>query len=107
MARKPVLFESDVSGIAPPVGPVKKPKSTRPKISAKPRRTSPRKPPVVTARPEPAEAPLPVHGLDQEEVARLAYAYWLERGGQGGSAENDWYRAEQELRARKATSSGA
>lgn len=34
----------------------------------------------------------------QEEIARLAYHYWLDRRGQHGSAEQDWLRAEQELR---------
>ena len=36
----------------------------------------------------------------QEEIARLAYSYWEARGGEGGSAEEDWLRAEQELRTR-------
>ena len=36
-----------------------------------------------------------------EEVARIAYSYWESRAGEGGSAEEDWLRAEQELRARK------
>ena len=35
-----------------------------------------------------------------EDIARLAYAIWEARGGNGGSAEDDWYRAEQEIRAR-------
>jgi hypothetical protein len=34
----------------------------------------------------------------QEDIARLAYLYWEARGCQGGSAEEDWLRAEQELR---------
>jgi hypothetical protein len=34
----------------------------------------------------------------REEVARLAYLYWEARGCQGGSPEEDWLRAEQELR---------
>lgn len=38
--------------------------------------------------------------LDRAEVERLAYFYWLERGGQGGSPEEDWFRAEAELRRR-------
>jgi hypothetical protein len=38
---------------------------------------------------------------DREEIARLAYSYWVGRGGRGGSPEDDWYRAEQELRARR------
>jgi hypothetical protein len=35
-----------------------------------------------------------------EEIARLAYSYWEARGCQGGSPEEDWVRAEQELRTR-------
>jgi hypothetical protein len=35
--------------------------------------------------------------LDQEEIARLAYQFWLERGCPIGSAEQDWFRAEDEL----------
>jgi hypothetical protein len=33
-----------------------------------------------------------------QDIAQLAYSYWLARGCQGGSAEEDWLRAEQELR---------
>ncbi len=40
---------------------------------------------------------IPTH----EAIARLAYAYWEARGGQGGSPWEDWYRAEQELLRRK------
>jgi len=35
----------------------------------------------------------------REQIARLAYSYWQARGYQGGSPEEDWLRAEQELRA--------
>ena len=41
-----------------------------------------------TIRPEPS----------QEEIRALAHSYWLARGCQGGSAEEDWRRAEEELR---------
>lgn len=34
---------------------------------------------------------------DSQEVARLAFSYWESRGCQGGSPEDDWYRAEEEL----------
>ena len=33
----------------------------------------------------------------REEIARLAEQYWMERGRQDGSAEQDWLRAEREL----------
>ena len=32
-----------------------------------------------------------------EEIAQLAYSYWEARGYQGGSPEEDWLRAENEL----------
>jgi len=36
--------------------------------------------------------------LDREEIAKLAYHYWLAREGRAtGSPEEDWFRAEQEL----------
>jgi hypothetical protein len=34
----------------------------------------------------------------RDEIARLAEKFWMERGQQDGSAEQDWLRAEQELR---------
>jgi len=36
----------------------------------------------------------------REEIAALAYSFWEARGHQGGSPEEDWLRAEEELRAR-------
>jgi hypothetical protein len=37
-----------------------------------------------------------------EEIASLAYSYWEARGYQGGSPEEDWLRAEDELRSKTA-----
>jgi hypothetical protein len=34
----------------------------------------------------------------REEIARLAERYWAERGWPEGSPEQDWLRAEQELK---------
>ncbi len=34
---------------------------------------------------------------DNDEIAALAYAFWEERGQPVGSAEVDWFRAEQEF----------
>jgi len=44
--------------------------------------------------PAPKAKPEPTH----EEVSRLAYRFYLERGGQNGSPAEDWARAEQTLR---------
>jgi len=33
----------------------------------------------------------------QERIALLAYSYWERRGRQGGSPEEDWFRAEREV----------
>jgi hypothetical protein len=43
--------------------------------------------------------PVQSHSVaDHEEIARLAYAYWVERGCPHGSSEEDWFRAETTLR---------
>jgi hypothetical protein len=34
----------------------------------------------------------------REEIARLAYSYWQTRGCPIGSPEEDWFRAEREIR---------
>jgi hypothetical protein len=33
----------------------------------------------------------------REKIALLAFGYWVQRGCQGGSAEEDWFRAEREM----------
>ena len=38
--------------------------------------------------------------LSREQVAQLAHRFWAERGHQHGHHEEDWYRAEQELRGK-------
>ena len=53
--------------------------------------------PIAAAEP-PVSQPSP-EGPSREEIARLAYSYWEARGFQGGSPEEDWLRAEQELAA--------
>ena len=45
--------------------------------------------------------------LDQEAIARLAYFYWEERGCQNDSPDEDWFRAEAELRSRLACAATA
>jgi hypothetical protein len=51
------------------------------------------------------DAPAELHGSAAQndggdvEIAQLAYSYWEARGCANGSAEEDWVRAEQELKA--------
>ena len=35
-----------------------------------------------------------------ERIAELAYSFWLSRGCQDGNPQDDWFRAEHELRSR-------
>jgi hypothetical protein len=71
-----------------------KPATTRAKRSAA----------VVAVAPEtqtPQELP------SREQIAALAYSYWVGRGRQGGSPEADWLHAEQELAAKPQAASAA
>ena len=45
--------------------------------------------------------------IDREAIALLAYSYWEARGFLGGSPEEDWLRAESELRTGLAASAVA
>jgi hypothetical protein len=55
---------------------------------------------VAVAAPAPAPAEID-RAPSPDEIAHTAYQYWLARGGQGGSPEDDWFRAERELRSRR------
>lgn len=71
----------------------------------RPRRTAtPARSPRSVAAPE-TESEATVSNISEtsfeparDEIARLAYLFWLERGSQHGSAEEDWLRAEHQLR---------
>lgn len=62
-----------------------------------------RRKPTTKRAPRAVEASTPaveaVAEPSREAIAKLAYSYWEARGYQGGSEEEDWLRAEQELRA--------
>jgi hypothetical protein len=58
-------------------------------------------PEAMDASSEMAAGQIAVPFTSQDEVAQLAYSYWLERGCQGGSPEEDWLRAEEEVRRRR------
>jgi hypothetical protein len=53
---------------------------------------------AILDTPSAAAAAESVTSLVHEEIAVLAYSYWADRGYQGGSPEEDWLRAEHELR---------
>jgi hypothetical protein len=55
--------------------------------------------PVILAAPQ-AVADVTAYEPSRDEIAQQAYLYWEARGCQGGSCEEDWLRAEQELRLR-------
>ena len=85
-------------GTGPGTPPVKRPKTPRAPTTVGPESTAIRK----------TRASLgPLSDAEREEVARIAYTYWQARGGQGGSAEEDWLRAEEEYRERRAAPRGA
>lgn len=73
------------------VAKVEKPKKTR-TAATMPRKTTPKKEKVVEI------SQLVI--VSQEMIERAAYQLWLQRGGQHGSALEDWIKAEQELRGR-------
>lgn len=55
---------------------------------------------VESVTPVAAEAaPVAPRIVSHEEIAKLAYCYWADRGYQGGSPQEDWARAEQTLLA--------
>ena len=49
---------------------------------------------------EEADGPVTV-SFPHDEIAMLAYYYWQARGCPHGDREQDWFRAEEELKARK------
>jgi len=79
----------------------KKTPATKTATTAKPRK-APAKKSANGAEANPvAENHIPValgRSVSQEEVARLAHCFWQERGHKHGQHEEDWYRAEQQLR---------
>jgi hypothetical protein len=71
--------------------------------------TTPKKPRATASKEAAPKATAPKKGtakgtvtqmVSREEIARLAHQYWAERGHQDGHHEEDWYRAEQELRGK-------
>ena len=64
--------------------------------------------PSKAAEPKAHRSPRPAPTLEleydakahQKEIAQVAYRIWLERADRPGSPEDDWLKAEAEVRAR-------
>ena len=76
--------------------------ATRPRAKRAAEPLAPLAPADAGDRCAPVDAPVlaTVYAPTNEEIAKLAYLYWEARGCQGGSPEEDWLRAEEELRNR-------
>jgi hypothetical protein len=59
---------------------------------------APAKPRKTAKKNETAVEEIKLASPTREQIAELARKYWAERGWQDGYAEQDWLRAEQELR---------
>jgi hypothetical protein len=96
MSRKHHAIYSDPTGAAAAARPAKQRASrTKGSVSS----TS------EISSPAPAQTAGPV--IEREAIALLAYSFWEARGFTGGSPEEDWLRAERELRTTLASSAVA
>jgi Protein of unknown function (DUF2934) len=80
---------------------VKKP-GAAPKAAAKPQKSAPTNSTKTTsaAKKSVVSANGAGSSIAHDQVARLAHRYFEERGRKHGHHEEDWFRAEQELRAK-------
>jgi hypothetical protein len=67
------------------------------KAPAKPRKATTKKTGTTA---EVASISIHNHTPSHDQIAELARKYWAERGYTDGQQEEDWFRAEQELRAK-------
>ena len=99
MARKRVSQDPIIlSGAAP--APVRRKTPTSRTVRTAATETSTPDETQATVGPEEPRAEVPSSAVatpTYQEIAALAYSYWVARGQQGGSPEEDWLRAEQEL----------
>ncbi len=96
MARKR-LSENPVI-VSTPAAPARH-KSATPKRTSKTPEIQPSVEPVAEIL-SPAAPVASSYVPSYQEIAKLAYGYWEARGCQGGSPEQDWLQAEQELSAK-------
>ncbi len=92
----------DASEVGSPAAETGRPKRSAPRATTTTRRVTRRK--AATVEMQAAAGNGDGSSLvSREEIARLAYFYWEARGRQNGSPEEDWHRAEQELKSRAAS----
>jgi hypothetical protein len=90
MSRKHHAIYSDPTGAAAAASPAKR---------RAPRAKGPESLASEISSSEPAGKARPGPIVDRAAVARVAYSYWEARGFTGGSPEEDWLRAEREVRS--------
>lgn len=95
---------------------VKKPRATKPKAAPAIDGSAEAKPRKAAAKKTGSVQPTPINGSGlhgsghgsglngsgptHEQISELARKYWAQRGYVDGHHEEDWHRAEQELRAK-------
>ena len=79
----------------------------RNQTASAPAREANTQPSIRSAGKQPAyvpSAPVPIREFDiavhRKEIAQVAYRIWLERADRQGSPEEDWLKAESEVRAK-------
>lgn len=83
-----------------------RPTPTDTKAALPPQRTEARQAQTVQGSPSGAASAAGAEPTT-EEIAALAYQLWIERGSPHGSHDEDWYRAEEQLRCRQPLSKAA
>jgi len=102
MVRKPISVvppssAATTGGSGAAAQTAKETKSRRSKPAASSRQSSTRAKGVALATNGHEQSSIDV---SRDDIARLAYTFWEQRGGEGCSPEQDWFRAESELKAR-------
>ncbi|HBY64331.1 MAG TPA: hypothetical protein DEH78_31290 [Solibacterales bacterium] len=100
-----IVAEGAAAAAAAPAPAKKSTRTTSAKSAAATHKAPAKRTPKSKAQTAPAPEPAALQTVDfQEEVARLAYQYWEDRGRTHGDPQADWFRAEAEVRARRSAS---
>lgn len=105
MARKSVSKSvpsatATIAGSAAAAQPAMEPKPRRAKPASRPRKSSIQAKHVAESLNGNGQSS---YEVTRDDIARLAYTFWEQRGGQGGSPDEDWLRAENELKGHIST----